>query len=243
MQNGKHPYIIGDTDDEIDFYRNAGCTIASAGEWDDTDGDPITDLVSGVTAAITYGKKAPNMVIMSPEAAIAFVGNSLISGNADVRNYKFIEAGMYPVLPQFQKFIDGGFAYLGRIKLPNGYELSLFVDNGTYDDADGNSAVYITASSILFCHSDARYDLYVGPFEKFPMTESERSFIQSVLGISPNLTVVPTNTPSWALPPGSIDHDLYFTADRTALTLRTQTSFIFAPVHTDSIVVMTGCAL
>lgn len=243
MQNGKHLYILGDTTDVIDFGRHADNSFASAGEWDDTGGDPFVDLEAAIIQALETGHVAPTMCIMSPEAAKAFITNSVITGNADIRNYNFIMAGRMPVPTEFQRFVDGGFAYLGSVTLPRGYTLQLFVDNGTYDNSSGTSTVYMTAKSIILCNPNARYDLYVGPFDKFPMTDSERSFMQSQLGISPGLVARPANTNMSFLPAGAVDHDLYFSAERKVLNLRTQSSLIFAPVHINSIVQVTACAL
>lgn len=241
IQTGTQPYILGDSVDIIDYGRAAGNSIACADEWDDTAAVPLTDLAGGCEQALSASGMPPEMAVFSPEAATAFFNETSIQSLADVKGFSFVTAGNLPVPPQYQRFVDGGFVYLGQIQLPAGFKLFCFVDHTSYTDG-GIATPYMTAKTTVLANPRARYDLIVGPGEKFRMTSAERDFLDE-LGIALESSDGSLRIQSHAMRPGYFDHDFYFTPDRRILQARTQSSIVFGMPHVNTAVVLTGCAL
>jgi len=241
IQTGKQAYILGDSTDVIDYGRAAGNSIACTDEWDDTGAVPLVDLKNGCEQGLTASGMPPEMAIFSPEAATAFFTESSIQTMADVKGFSFVMAGNLPVPPQYQRFIDGGFVYLGKITIPAGFTLYCFVDHTSYTDG-GTSTPYMTAKTTVLANPRARYDLIVGPGEKFRITSAERDLLDD-LGIALESSDGRVRVASHAIRPGYFDHDFYFSPDRRILQCRTQSSIVFGMPHVNTAVVLTGCAL
>jgi hypothetical protein len=64
--NGKQLYWDGNTTDVIDYLRSSDNTFACEDEWDDTEGNPFTDLNAACVQAVETGRVAPKMVVFSP---------------------------------------------------------------------------------------------------------------------------------------------------------------------------------
>jgi hypothetical protein len=242
IQEGRQPYILGSAidDDYIDYCRSTDNTFACVDQWDDTNGVPLTDFSTACVQAQVAGHTIPNMAIMDPYSATAFV--DAMADVADIRSYGFIRLAMDGVPANLARFTGpGGFTYLGRAITKDGYRLEIFVCNQGYINDDGDFVNYMDAKTTVLANSETRFDLIIGPPEMLPMGPTEQNIYSEVLGVNPDLSRLPS--PNLALTPaGSIYHDAYFSGDRKSLQLRTQSAFVYAPFHTDSIVTLTSCA-
>jgi len=242
IQTGLQPYILGSAidDDFIDYCRASGNTFACADEWDDTNGNPLGDFSTACVQAQITGHTIPNMVILEPDSATAFVDE--MADVADIRSYGFIRLAMDGVPANLARFTGpGGFTYLGRAVTKDGYRLEVFVCNQGYINDQGSFVNYMDSKTAVLLNSDTRFDLIVGPPEMLPMGPTEQNIYDEVLGVKPDLSRIPQSNLALT-PAGSIYHDAYFSGDRKSLQLRTQSAFVYAPYHTDSIVTLTGCA-
>lgn len=242
IQTGKQAYILGDSTDVIDYGRESGNTFACTDEWDDTGAVPLTDLTDACIQALSTGGMKPDIAIFSPEASVAFFSESSIQTMADIKGFSFITAGNLPVPPQYQVFVNSGFVYIGRVLLPSGFELFCFVDHTSYTDG-GTRTPYMTAKTAVIATVRARYDLIVGPGEKFKMTSAERDFLENDLGIVLESSDGRLSVERHSVRPGYFDHDFYFSPDKRVVQCRTQSSVVFGMPAVNTTVVLTGCAL
>jgi hypothetical protein len=147
--------------------------------------------------------------------------------------------------PKFQRFIDSGFIFQGRMRLPSGYVLYAFTYTDGYTNSDGVFTKYMPTNKVLVASSDARCDRFFGPDDKLPPTDAKIQMYRQYFGLAPNAAPVPMNVKN----AGAIIMPEVFFADAyedgnegKAVTLRTQTAPIFATTATDGFVTMTVLA-
>jgi hypothetical protein len=242
IQTGKMAYKVESATFVIDFKRVAGNTIACGATWDSGSGDPAANFKAAILQSETVGSSRPNVLLLDGYSTDALFSETSIAFLSDIKGYNFIEAGSYPAPANLQHLVDGGFMYRGRITIPSCPTLDVFVCRETYTNSSGVITPYMTAKTALLFNTEVEYRVYIGPTGKNELSEEARRQMEDLVGISTGDDGLETPPGNWIVRPGSIEHDIYENEKRTGYTARTQSSVVFAPVHTDSIITLTGCA-
>lgn len=238
---GKQPYLIGDATDIIDFKRSSDNTVPASNAWDTENGTVIADLQAGCEQIREVGKTSPNLLILASDSSSAMYQNANFTAAADNRRIEIILSTMGQVPPpELQPLLEGGFQYMGKLKLPGGWNLDVVVSNDVWDD-DGTSTPYMPSGYAVLCSTKARYDRYIGPPERLELPSVQEMLQRDIFGVDMSEGMRPANVKgNWAMPQNSFFVDCYPGPTWQYIMIRTQQATIFAPVQTDAFYTLTG---
>lgn len=137
--------ITGDGySDEIDLGQANHETLAGDNRWDQSDGDPLTDLDGWISECLADSGVTPNICVMGTSAAGAFLANTRVAAAMDTRNY---------VLGRIEpKMLPDGARYVGYL---SALDLEIYCHGGQYESDAGVMTPYIAADRVtLFPSAD-----------------------------------------------------------------------------------------
>ncbi len=242
---GKQDAILGtaDPDQQYDWHRHADLEVTVSVGWNQTT-SAIWDGINDICVAThRKGHRKPEMLGVGTDAFREMVLDSDIQGLADNRRYEFIAMKEDDVIPaKFNRLIEGGWDYRGRIITSGSYKLFVFTYQGFYENDAGTAVDLMPTDEAFVCSLDARHDRHFGPSEMLDLTPARRQTYEHYLGFGPEDFDVPENIMA---APGIVDprmfHSfLYDNSRGSVLTLEVQTAPVFATTETNTIGVLKG---
>jgi len=235
---GKMDAIIGGgVDEQFDFRRAAGNTVAAPLLWTNALADIDADFNNAWDQGRTAGKVSYDGAILGKGAMAALIKSSTMKDLADNRRYEMVRIGANETVPaKFSRFITAGMSCFGKIMTTHGHEFYLFTYQDQYDADNGVATLYMPTNQVLFFFSGARCDRYFGPSERMPVTAAEAAWYREVFGFNMSAPPMPPKIvePGGVVVPGMFYCDAYEDIGHKTVTIRTQTAPIFAPIQTDA---------
>ena len=243
---GKQDAILGTTDSSLqyDFQRNTDHIITAGTAWTEASATPIGKLDEWAKRIERNGHTKVDFVGAAGNVMKAFIQHTEVSGLADNRRYELVRVGQNnPVPAKFDRFTKNGWVCNAKITTFEGREMWLFTYQGHYENDSGTVIDLLPSGYLVMADSQARCDRYFGPPEILPMIEMRRQFYQQMFGLDLSLAGVPGATDDSSIfDPRMFYADAYPDQGWTSVTIRTWSAPIFAPIHTDAFLTVTGLA-
>jgi hypothetical protein len=230
-----------------DWRRAAANTITPAHGWGNAAGVPITDL-DAACAILRYTSRGaagyPDGVLMGGTAMTYFLANAQVSTN--YANHLYFDlmqfSNTFKPNPKFDRFVRAGAIPFGVLRLPSGYELTVFTYPEIYWNSAGAAAYYLNQTrAVVFC-SGARCDRYFGPPEQLTLTSQDQARMMERFGFNPAAPMLPMNIqdPGSTVLPQMFYPDAYESDSRKNMTVRVQSAPAFATTMTDAFATLVG---
>lgn len=147
-------HIVGDGVDEvIDFGLTNKEVLAGTAKWSDPNSDPLADLKRWRREIIKASGFSPDIVIMSSDAADAFLAHEKVQKLLDLR---LVDTGQ--INPQT---LPNGATYIGRIAEVG---VNIYTYDEWYLDDDGIEKPMVPEKTVLMASTAARFDMLYGAF-------------------------------------------------------------------------------
>ena len=137
---------------------------------------------------------------------------------------------------KFARFVAGGMVPFGVLRLPAGYELTVFTYPEFYTAANGTATKYLNDLYAVVGCSGARCDRYFGPPERLPLTAIDQAKLMERFGWNPAVPPLPPNIREGAgaiIQPQMFYADGYESENAKAVTVRIQGAPVFPTTMTD----------
>lgn len=192
--------------EEIDFGLTNTETLSSTKKWSASAADPMDDIDRWTEKVREESFTNPDIVIMSSNAARAFIRNETVKSLLDVKNYNL--GAIAPTM------LPGGVSYVGYIGAKN---LSIFTYDGRYIDdwTDPEHPVikpFVPSGKVVVASSAAEYVMAYGGIgvvddekkligyaegKRIPDTYVMRKPVRRFLNLSSAPMPVPVEANSW----------------------------------------------
>lgn len=158
--------------ESLDFHAKSEHTVTPSTKWDDTGGDPISDLETLCDVIFQDGKIPPDTVVMGQSAWTAFINNDIVQ---EYMNLRYVEPGR--IAPGI--LIEGARPW-GQLAI-GPYILNFYIYNQFKDEA--TKTLYVTTDTVIVTASNADYRKVFGAVEI--LKESEEEWTRSGLPFAP----------------------------------------------------------
>lgn len=226
---------------KIDFGRKADLIATPSNLWGTASGTPLNDIDNMVLKCDTYGSYNIDMAVFGSQAIAGFIGNKQVIDNASTRSINLVGIGniMSVMPPQFERFTNAGFQYMGKMFTLTGNVIHIFTYTKTYQNASNQLVSYINPKSVLLMSSQMPCDRY---FTATDMLENDasRRYTSEVLGISDadvNYNLPNSNFAEVIMPEM---FDFKFAEQDESYVLKCQSAPIFVPRDPNSTALLTG---
>lgn len=231
--------IGGGADNQYDFNRLATHSFAAAGSggsWAAPASNALGDVEIGCNLIRQDAHVTPDFMLLGTTAMAGLMANTAFLAWADSRRINLLQVGPdAPMPPKFQRMVDSGMIYRGRIDTPSGYSLSVFTYLDTYVNEAGVVTPYMPLVNCLLGSSESICDRYFGPPERLPLSPNEVADMRYFMGIDPSAGMMPPKIKgaSDVISPAMFYFDFYKNGRHT-FAVETQSAPIFSPTMTDA---------
>lgn len=243
---GKHPFITGSVEGEMDFLRDASLTDPVAKDWADPTSTPREDIQTLYRAVKTISGIAPNVIVMTLAGFTLFLKHASIVAdiNKDYIQWVNLQPGAGTV-PADIAFLTSNpdWNLQGFMRLDDGPTLPILTCDEDYIESDGSRVKYMADDLVLIGNTNSILDKYVGPRDGWDVSSIERAMYRERFGIDlamsmPTEGMFPTLNGS-IFPEGLFYCDAEFPNSKVCI-LRTQSSVVYAPTQVDAWGTLTG---
>lgn len=240
---GKQDLIFGtsNTDLQYDWKRTSALNWTVSTDWATITTDIGADVDSACDLVRQYGHVTPDAMFLGGTAIKSIQKNTEQKSLADNRRFEVLWVSKDMTMPaRFQRYVDAGWDFRGKMVTFKGRTLYMFSNNEIYTNLAGTTTYYMPLTKAFVVATNARRDRYIGPPERLPMTSSERAFFTELFGFSPSTGVRPPNlsAPGNIFVPQHFYFDAYTSQDKKNVTCRVQHAPIFPMTQTDAISVI-----
>lgn len=238
---GKQDAILGGgPDNQYNFMRKASHTFASVGtygSWGTAGSNVLGCISAGCDLIRKDGNVTPDFALASRESLDGLMKNTEFATYAESRRINLTQWGADTPMPaKFQRFVDAGMIFRGRLDTKDGYTLYVFTYLDEYwDDETETLKPYLPADTFLIGSSMALCDRYFGPAVYIPKSPAEVQEMQFYLGINPAAGMMPQNIrgANDVISPNMFYFDAYKNS-RKSFMVESQSAPIFVPTMTDA---------
>lgn len=238
LRTGKMPAILGTTDANLiyDFRRAAGNSITPTHGWGHASGVALDDIDSACEVIRANGKMRADGIFMGSATLSYFLTNAqVVAYYANHLYYNLLSFQPGETVPPWAKRLESAGAIVyGKLRTPAGRDLVVFTYDASYLTDAGVDTRFLPTDEAFVFSSGARCDRYFGPPDTLPMIPQRAQWYMETFGFNPMSPPMPTQIGSGVIDPAMFFVDGFASEDQRALTLRTQSAPIFAPVHTDA---------
>lgn len=233
---------------DYDWRRASGNTITPTHGWGNASGVPLDDLDTACLQLRAQGHAEPDGAIFGATTLKYFLANATIQGStvagyASHIYWDFVQFNMnFKPDPKFDKFVKGGLRPVGKLRTPQGFELTIFTYPQGYNaPSTGTWTKYFGDTLAVIFSTQARCDRYVGPPEQLPLTAMDQQRLMERFGFNPLLPPIPRN--DWmdtdVVVPQMFYVDAYENANRSGVVVRVQGAPVYPTTQTDAFVTLT----
>jgi hypothetical protein len=240
---GKQDVIFGtsNTDLQYDWRRTSALNWTVATDWATITTDIGADVDTACDLVRENGHVTPDALFLGGTAMKSTQKNTEQKSLADNRRFEVLWVSKDMTMPsRFQRYVDAGWDFRGKMVTYKGRTLYMFTNNEIYTDLAGSTQNYMPLTKAFVIATNARRDRYIGPPERLPMTGSDAAYFTELFGFSPSGAPAQPNikAPGNIFVPQHFYFDAYVANDRSGVTCRVQHSPIFAMTQTDCISVI-----
>lgn len=222
----------------LDFLRDSDNFITVDAEWDTTS-DPEADLVAGCEQMRIAGMTSPAFIGMNSVTFKAYRDNAKTLAMVNKDLYAWISFSNAALPPDLAFLTQNGWTFAGISKLSNLQSVPFFIYDDTYMES-GTYHKFLPDGTVLMFPKNTRLDRWVGPSDLLEMTPTEERIYQEVLGFPPSMPLSQMGIPAGV--PFTVEmFHCHMEKFPKVVHLETQAAVIYAPIDTDSIVVLDGC--
>lgn len=243
MRLGTQDAIFGtaNADEQYDWRRASGNTIAVGTVWTNAAADVIGDLDDACVRVHKFGRAKPDIFCVSNAAYAGFKQNTRILAEADNRRYEVvqIEAGFVKP-PNHGYLTENGWILRGKLITDEGYELFIYTTQDYFEDSAGAVVDIMPDAEGFVTSSEAQFDRFFGPPKTLELTSQKVQWWIERFGIDPRSPRGTDRVPSGILP-----NDSFFLWGNEAETgdsvdLWVQHAPIFKTTQTDAVATLTS---
>jgi hypothetical protein len=241
--NGTQELIFGttNTDLEYDWKRTTALNWTVSTDWATITTDIGADVDTACDLVRENGHVTPDGLFLGGTAITSIQKNTEQQTLADNRRFEVLWVSKDMSMPaRFQRYVDAGWDFRGKMVTAKGRTLYMFSNNEIYTDLAGSTQNYMPLTKAFVIATNARRDRYIGPPERLPMTPQSVALFTELFGFSPTTGVRPPNVkaPGNIFVPQHFYFDAYVSQNQKNLTCRVQHAPIFAMTQTDCISVI-----